>query len=172
MFNCVEVYGTDFQELINLLELENINMAFSLETALKMIPEFNGDRDKLHRFITCCDIVGETAINNVERNQFLNVIKCKLTGPAYNIIKYQNFATWDALKLSLQNQYLEKRTIAQIQRELLSSKQNFNESIRDFANRLERLTADLNDACIASDCSKFKQQILSKSVCRRFTRTN
>lgn len=171
MSNIIEIYGTDFTELINIFELENNNMAFTIEIALKMIPEFNGDRDKLHRFITCCDIVGETIVNNVERNQFLNVIKCKLTGPAYNIIKYKEFLTWEALKLALQNQYLEKRTIAQIQRELLGSKQNYNESIREYANRLERLTADLNDACIASegqDATVVIQNLNNKSCLKAF----
>ncbi|KAG5883110.1 hypothetical protein JTB14_004644 [Gonioctena quinquepunctata] len=58
---------------------------------------------------------------------------------------------WPAFKLILQNQYVERRTIAQIQTELLSARQYPNEDVQAFANRIEKLTIDLNDAYVASE---------------------
>lgn len=127
------------------------NMVFSVDTALKMIPEFSGNRENLHRFIACCDIVSPLATTRADQALFLNVVKTKLAGPAFNLIKYKTVDSYDELKTILEGQYLEKRTIAQIQTELLGSRQFPNEPIRQFANRVERLTIDLNDACIASE---------------------
>lgn len=132
------------------VEQENQIMPLQIDVALKMIPEFHGSRDELHKFIACCDIVSVSCTTRADRELLLNVIKTKLSGNAYNLVKYKTFASWDELKIILQEQYLEKRTIAQIQTELLTSKQQQGESIRSFANRLERLTLDLTDACIAN----------------------
>lgn len=126
-------------------------MAYQLDTALKMIPEFDGRKENLHKFIACCDIVGKGATTRDHKESFLNVIKTKLSGSAYNLIKYKTFESWDGLKTILQNQYLEKRTMAQIQSELLNSKQLPSEDILTFANRIERLSLDLTDACVASE---------------------
>ena len=87
-------------------------MSFQIDTALKMIPEFDGNKGNLHRFLTCCDIVADTATTAAQKESFLNVVKTKLTKSAYNIIKYKTFDDWDSLKTILQSQYLERRTIA------------------------------------------------------------
>ena len=126
-------------------------MAFQIDIALKMIPEFNGNKENLHKFIACSDIVGASATTREQKETFLNVIKSKLCGSAYNLIKYKVFDSWEQLKIILQQQYLEKRTIAQIQAELINSKQYYNEDVLTFANRIERLTLDLTDACVASE---------------------
>lgn len=126
-------------------------MPFHLDVAIKMIPEFDGSKVNLHRFISCCDIVKKTATTAANQSSLLDVIKTKLTGSAYNIIKYNEFDTWDDLKESLLEQYLEKRTISQIQSELIGIFQNQSESVQEYANRVERLCSDLNDACIASE---------------------
>lgn len=150
---------------------DNNAMVFSVDLALKMIPEFNGNRENLHKFIACCDIVHPTATTRAESQQFLNVIKTKLSGSAYNLIKYKEFASWDELKIILQDQYLEKRTIAQIQTELLNSRQRHNESVRCFSNRIEKLVLDLNDACIASEgiaAANVIQNLNKKSALKAF----
>lgn len=127
------------------------DMAFSTDLAFKMIPEFDGQRSNLHKFLSCGDVVWALASTRANQQMFMNIAKCKLSGPAYNIIKYKTFADWQELKVALENQYLERRTIAQIQSELINSRQKPNEDVRSFANRIERLNIDLNDACIASE---------------------
>src|SRR5699024_7684347 len=68
-------------------------------------------------------------------------------------------------------QYLERRTIAQIQGELISSKQKSDEDVLSFANRIERLSLDLTDACIASEgatASKTIKSLNEKCALRTF----
>ena len=128
-------------------EDNNETMTYSIEIALKMIPEFSGIRDDLHKFLTCVDIVYGMCTTNAHKTSLLNVVKTKLSGQAYDLIKYSTFASWTELKTKLENQYSEKRSIAQIQTELLGIKQN-KDTVRDFANKIIKLNSDLNDVCI------------------------
>lgn len=92
-----------------------------------------------------------TATTRAEKDSFLSVVKTKLSGLAYEIVKYGEFDNWEILKPAIQNQFLETRTIAQIQLELLSTRQKQNEDVRSFANKIERLCQDLTDACVRSE---------------------
>lgn len=123
-------------------------MEVYLGTTIKF-PNFNGKRNNFHKFILCCDIIKQLVTNNVQQIQFLNIIKCQFIGLTYIIIKYKQFNNWNELKQELQNHFLEKRTLTQIQTVLLTSRQKPNESVRNLANRLEKLTSDLNYAYIA-----------------------
>lgn len=148
-----------------------VDMVLDVNLALKMIPEFHGDRENLHKFISCCDVVSAMATTRNDAEMFMNIIKTKLTGVAYNLVKYKTYESWNELKVILQEQYLEHRTFAQIQTELLNSKQGYNEDVRSFANRLERLTCDLNDACIASEgpvAARVIQNLNNKSCLKAF----
>ncbi|KAG5883770.1 hypothetical protein JTB14_027312 [Gonioctena quinquepunctata] len=116
-----------------------------------MIPYFDGNRENIHKFLTCCDVVWEVATTRAQQVMSMHIAKSKLSGSAYNVIKYKVMNDRPEFKLVLQNQYFERRTIARIQTELLSSRQYPNEDVRTFANRIEKLTIDLNDACIASE---------------------
>lgn len=139
------------QFLVDLKYLFDEIMPFQIEIALKMIPEFSGERRELHKFLSCCDIVYNTATTRAEKDSFLSVVKTKLSGLAYEIVKYGEFDNWEILKPAIQNQFLETRTIAQIQLELLSTRQKQNEDVRSFANKIERLCQDLTDACVRSE---------------------
>jgi hypothetical protein len=100
------------------------NMPFNIEVALKMIPEFKGNKDQLDKFLTCCVIVFGTATTEADQSIFLNVVKTKLCDQAYNLIKYKTINHWAQLKVLLKDHYKERRTMAQIQMELnLSSRQ-------------------------------------------------
>lgn len=135
-------------------DIETMASKFDINVALKLIPEFRGNRQEFHRFISCCDIIRETLGNPCSENDMtmlVNIIRSRLAGPAYNIAKHKNFNDWSSFKSFLQDQYLENRSIAQLQIDLINCKQNKQESVRSFANRIENLLSDLNDACIASE---------------------
>lgn len=122
-------------------------MSYSIDIALKMIPEFAGDRNELHKFITCGNIVNAMCTTNTAKSSLINIVKTKLSGSAYDIIKYKQFDSWDDLRAELEKQYGEKRSIAQIQSELLNIHQG-KDNVRDFANKIIKLKCDLDDACI------------------------
>lgn len=129
---------------------DNISeMVFSVDFALKMVPEFSGNRAELHKFISCADSVAETAVTRENQTTYLTILKSKLTGAAYNLVKYKKYETYEALKAALKAQFLETRTIGQLQVQLLSSKQSPNETVRNFATRIEQLTIDLTDAMVS-----------------------
>jgi len=147
---------------------EAIEMVFDINIALKMIPSFFGVRAELHKFITCCEIVSATATTRNDVTLFLNVIKTKLEGSAYDIVKYKNFDNWQALKQILEEQYLERRTLGQIQTDLINCRQNFNEETRAFANRIDRLRLDLDDACIGPAAAQIIQNLNRKTALKVF----
>lgn len=123
----------------------------NVDFALKLIPDFNGDRKDFHKFASCCDIVNTDLSQAADKQLLVSIIKSKLSGPAYNVVKHKTLADWDELKVSLQEQFLETRSIAQLQSELIRAKQQTGELVRSFANKIEQLLNDLNDACITSE---------------------
>lgn len=157
----------------SILEIE-IEMAPKLDRsfALKLIPEFDGNRANLHKFLNACDLISED-ITAAEIPILLLIIKTKLTGPAYNIVKYTEFTTWESLKEKLMQQFLETKSLSQLQLELIHIKQRTNETVRSYSNRLEQTLANLNDACIASEGSESSSVILnlnSKTALKAFER--
>ena len=58
--------------------------------ALKFIPEYNGSRDELQKFVNCCDLIDNDQYSASDKLIFLNIVKSKLTGNAYNVIKYKD----------------------------------------------------------------------------------
>lgn len=75
------------------------------------------------------------------------------------------------MKKILQDQFLERRTLAQVQTDLVRCKQGPTEKVRSFGNRVERLLMDLNDACIASEgeaASTIIESLNSKTALKAF----
>jgi hypothetical protein len=84
-----------------------------------------------------------------DQSIFLNVVKTKLCDQAYNLIKYKTINHWAQLKVLLKDHYKEKRTMAQIQMELLTCHQGKND-VRTFANKIEKILGELDDVCIST----------------------
>lgn len=120
--------------------MEKFNMAMS------MIPTFSGKSGDLHKFITCCKIAYTDFKTVPEKTTFMNIMKLKLQGAAYEIVKYRDFDDFETLEIELNKQFLEKRSFEQIQNELFSTKQRHRESCLEYSNRIERLYFDLNTA--------------------------
>lgn len=143
-----------------------------INMALKIIPEFSGNRSEFHKFVSCCDIMSTSLTSDADKALLAKIIITKLSGPAYHLIKYKSVTKWADLKVLLQEQFLESRSIAQLQLELLNCRQGNNESVRDFANKIEQLLNDLNDACIASqgpESATLIQNLNQKSAYQAFT---
>lgn len=58
---------------------------YSVDLALKMIPEFSGNREVLHKFVTCVDIVRAMCTTNAHKINLLNVVT-NMCGSAYLIL--------------------------------------------------------------------------------------
>lgn len=159
--------------LRQLFEIED-NMAakLSVELALKVIPEFSGIKSDFHKFLNCCDAMfSDGKLSESDNQLFLIIVKSKLSGNAYSLTKYKESNNWPDLKKILQDFYLEKRTVAQLQSELVNCRQHYNEDVRNFSNRIERLLIDLTDACVASEgahASQIIESLNNKTALRAF----
>lgn len=160
--NLENINAHTFQEKQVVVKLDRIDeehadkMTFNLDLAIKIIPEFdgNGQSGELHKFIRCCELVYKPINTDPEKKKFLEFIPTRLCGLAYDITQYKEYKTWDELKLDLKCNFSKQRPHYQILNELMSSKQNRNESVRDFANRVEKLLANLNEVAITNFTDK------------------
>lgn len=119
----------------------------SLDMAVKLIPNYDGKREELQRFINSCEFALDKVGENY-RSLLLEIIKNKITGKAYNVIRFRNLENWEALKLQLEEFYIEKRSIAHLQLELTTCRQKLDEDVRAYSHRIEKILAPLIDASI------------------------
>jgi hypothetical protein len=139
------------------------NMANTLDKsfAFKAIPEFSGKSEELYRFTNICDSINKKLIEEEDKEDLVAIIKCKLVGPAYDVVKYDNdsMKEWADLKKTLQENFMELISSEQLQAELLQAQQRHSESVREFGTRIEHTLANLNDACIHQEGIEFAQTI-------------
>lgn len=107
----------------------------SLEMAERMLIKFDADRSKLHEFIDNSSMA--MSLVKTDQKTLFTIIKSKITNKARILIKKRNFPSWASLKQYLFDAYSDKRTQGQWQLELHSCKQNLNEDVISFANKVE-----------------------------------
>lgn len=134
-------------------------MSISIDLAEKMLIKFDGNKSKLLEFIDNCD-KAYFLVKEGFKPALFAIIETKLTDNARALTRNRTFADWASLKTYLLDAYSERRTMGQWQLELHSCKQNFNESIMIFANKVENcyikllnsldatLSAEAREACV------------------------
>lgn len=128
----------------------SFEMAKSLDVtlALKIVPEFSGECSRdLDRFNSCCEMVIDD-LKDGEEVKFLRLLHSKLTGKAHDILLFNDFQTFDELKTELISQFGETKSVESLNFELISLKQNRNEDVRTYANRVEKILSSLDSASI------------------------
>ena len=116
--------------------------ALRLEFLIKLIPDaFDGDRYRLRSFIKQVDSVFELAKPDQEVPLLLYV-KSRIVGKAREQIDIHcNLTTWPEISELLISLYQDKKTLDQLFEELHSIKQERNESVTQFYQRLEDLSS-------------------------------
>lgn len=139
----------DYIDLDSSLSSETENMAdLDISVMLQIIPFFDGKSADLHKFCTCADIIWTPLTQKNDKSLFLQLIKSKLSGKAYEIVKYTDFENWADLKKALYKQFIQRRSQGTVSAELIQINQNKNENIRSFADKIEKLLNELNEICI------------------------
>lgn len=110
----------------------------------KIIPTFDGKTSEVHKFLTCCDVIYKTLTTVESKKQFVEFLSTKTSGRAYDVLRYKNLKTFAEIRKEFQIQFLEKKSLAQLQSELLLIKQSPSERVSDFSNKVEKLLSDLN----------------------------
>lgn len=120
----------------------NTNPEYSLDFLIKLIPDnFDGDRYKIRSFIKQVDGVFELAKPN-QKTPLILFIKSKITGKAREQIDIHcNLTSWEEISELLINLYQDKKTIDQLLEELNNTKQEHNENVSQFYQRLEDVSS-------------------------------
>ncbi|KAK0074644.1 hypothetical protein PV325_007991, partial [Microctonus aethiopoides] len=114
---------------------------FTMDFLCKLIPkEFNGNRHELGQFIANCNNAHELAADQ-QKIPLIYFILSRISGRAKEQLAQQSFKTWEELKNKLKILYQDKKHYVQIMEELNNCKQNFNENISDYFQRLEILNS-------------------------------
>lgn len=120
---------------------ETSTVSFNIEFICSLIPkEFNGNRFELGQFVANCNNASQLA-SPTQKTPLLYFILSKISGRAKEQLAQQTFSTWDELKIKLKSLYQDKKHFTQIMEELNNTKQNFNESIADYYQKLETLNS-------------------------------
>jgi len=80
------------------------------------------------------------------KTSVFDAIFSKLTGDGYEAIRYRNITSWKELKSHLRTIFGKTRSVQYLQSELSQMKQNFRESVQDFAKRVEKVYHELTYA--------------------------
>ncbi|KAE9521956.1 hypothetical protein AGLY_017648 [Aphis glycines] len=115
----------------------------SLETAIKLIPHFNGENvQEVYPFINACNFV----MKNVEESiqpVLLQVIITKLAGKAFAITQHRDISTWEILRDYLESTFCATRTPGYLLLEITTTKFQQGETIQEYSTRIERLLHEL-----------------------------
>lgn len=113
-----------------------------ISLALKFIPEFDGSSVDLIKFLECCDFVNKPLEDN-ETDKFLQIVKSKLTGRAYNLIRNQTFTNWASFRDELYLHFHDARNTEQLLINLVTITQRPNEDVRSYGVRVEQILSEI-----------------------------
>lgn len=166
-------YNTRLRAKLNnsLNQGKDNKMVFSLDQALRIIPEFSGINNDLDRFLISCDLVYKTCANDAERDTFNDFVITRLSGKAFNSIKYKTIVQYEDFKKELKSQFGQVGSVEQLQTSLCLMQQKPSENIQSYANRVEETLSSLNDACVSEQGVENKAVIVtlnSKTALKSF----
>lgn len=118
-------------------------VALSFETAINLIPKFNGERtQEVYPFLSTCDFVMKTVSEDC-RPILLQAILTKLAGKAFAATQHREVKSWEALRELLEVTFCAKRTPGYLQLELTTTKHKTGETIQEYSSRVETLLHEL-----------------------------
>lgn len=106
------------------------------------IPEFKGNPDEVNIFIRRCDGL-QSKLNAAGKEEFYESLIYKLGGPAFKLFESRSITNWGEFKNALRNKFEEAKPIPLLQKQLENLKQNTNEPVSAYAERLNELLNDL-----------------------------
>lgn len=114
----------------------NNDSGITLRFLCSFIKPYDGDRSKIHSFIRNCDNAMKLA-NDCQKAPLFNFICSRLNDKAELAIANHDYQNWEQLKEFLLLSYTEKKSYGHLQLELQTCRQNFNEDITTYMQRIE-----------------------------------
>lgn len=125
-------------------------MTESLNIILKFIKPYNGNRETLNAFLNNCQNAIDLASSN-QQSVVLKYIISQLEGRAELACSIKEFTSWPTLKEFLKSQFGERKHYAHLLTDLQECKQNQNETVSQYALRVEsclsQLLTEVNMSC-------------------------
>ena len=119
----------------------------SIGKAMKLINHhFDGDKKKLREFIENVDVVFEL-VDPEEHDVLLKFVKAKITGDARSKLMVRGLThSWELLRAILEENYATRRTLVYYACNMFTARQDKNESIASWGNKIDELQTDLREA--------------------------
>ncbi|XP_050065096.1 uncharacterized protein LOC126554021 [Aphis gossypii] len=115
-------------------------------TALRFIPGFaGGSETDLASFISRCEFVF-TKVPDVMKADILEAVLTGLKGKAFDEIRYRDIETWEELKSHLKTIFSKSHSLSHLRSQLNSMKLSPGESVKGFAQRVEKAYHELTQA--------------------------
>lgn len=119
------------------------NMAIVYKDIKDLIPKYNGERKGLDEFIQTIDALASQLTEDRDKKLFNLSVKTHLKDKAFNTIRHLQNPTWEVIKQALKDK-LNPLDATSCYNALTHAKQTNNESITDFAMKVETLLTNLN----------------------------
>ncbi len=121
-----------------------VTMAQFKPEYLSCVPKFEGNPCELNRYLATCKSLIDNFYDTVNVNCFQNIFLInsligKLSGNARLVVNVQNVSTWDGLKNTLTRHFADRRDESCLNRDLVLTKQNANETPQSYYDRILEL---------------------------------
>lgn len=122
----------------------------SIDTLLRFIDSYDGNRDDLSAWLTNCDRAFQIASQDQEQILFA-FIQNKLTDRAQSVCSNTTFDNWEDLKEFLKSRFGNRKHETHLLFELQNCKQLYSETISQYISRIEsclkRLLMSIKQSC-------------------------
>jgi len=119
----------------------------SVGEALKLIPQFKGDKQDVLAFIG--NVVTAFAVINPSQEAILyKFVLTRISGEPRTAISHRNIESWAELKEFLQNTYIEKRTLDFHASQLFKARQGKDEKVADWIHKIQTLRSQFREAAL------------------------
>jgi hypothetical protein len=137
----------------------------SLKIALTVIPDYDGNANQLHRFITTCETVLTQYFDVAQPNHFNNQVLLhsvlnKLKGKAEEVVTINGVFSWNEIKQVLIKNFADQRDENCLNRDLINMRQD-NETTQEFYNRCMHMLSTIINYV------NLHEQDENKKICKR-----
>lgn len=136
-----------------------------------LVPVFSGEASpslvsEVYKFIDGINLVFERITEATQKASCLKMVKQRLQGDAYNLVRLTDFADEKDLIKLIKNTYLKTRSLDSINMEIWSAAQRPDEDIRQYARRLQNLYNTAR-AIIAENYSGATDEVIIRELTRK-----
>lgn len=142
---------------------------FSTKEILKMVPKFDGDSKQLKKYINTCEDLWNRVKPGLAQTKFLTVLKHNLTDEAAMLIEDEDdIQTWDEVKELLVKNFKLNYNTSIAQDVMRKTKQNKNESIQAFGDKISKLLKEIKSAVPDGAEKNWWHNFNEEIACRAF----